>query len=117
MTVIFYRDRLCAVVDGAVAFQPHIEVLEPDHPRRRFVSLLAVYAIEIQQGALPGPFRETEAAHYARCQLMPAQLVWPLLGLDDAVLAERFNLPLEQVPYRRGDLAGYRPAGAGPAAL
>jgi hypothetical protein len=63
--VIEHRHRVAAVSADRVHYSPHIEVLEPDHPERRFV-----------------------AARFARAMLMPAEEFAPVIGWRDAELAE-----------------------------
>jgi hypothetical protein len=41
---------LAALAAERVYFAPHIEVLEPDHPERRFVSALCLYSDGVDTG-------------------------------------------------------------------
>jgi hypothetical protein len=44
MRVIEHRHRVAAVALDRVHYAAHIEVLEPDHPERRFVAALCLYS-------------------------------------------------------------------------
>jgi hypothetical protein len=105
---IRYADRTVALCDRHdVLLAPEIAVLEPDHPTRRFVSMLCVYSAEIDAGAAPDGARAYSAAaaeRYARRELMPAELFCPVAHWPDHRLAEAFAVPLEQIERRRCDL-------------
>jgi hypothetical protein len=105
---IRYADHTVALCDrDDMLLAPEIAVLEPDHPTRRFVSMLCVYSAEIDAGAAPDGARAYWAAaaeRYARRELMPAELFCPLADWPDHRLAEVFAVPLEQVERRRCDL-------------
>lgn len=106
MTAIRYQGRLVAIVDrGAVRFAPAIGVLERDHPRRRFVGLLALYADQVDQGAFPAPYCDRRAEAWARAVVMPADEFDPVEELPDHEVAEYFAAPLDQVVRRRAELA------------
>ena len=100
-----YRDATVAVAGvGDVWFAPRIEALERDHPYRRFVVGLCIAYRELEADALPGPADERTAAAYVRRVLMPETAFSRLSGLPDNVLAERFNVPLEEVAERKLEL-------------
>jgi hypothetical protein len=105
---IRYADRTVALCDGDdVLLAPEIALLEPDHPTRRFVSMLCVYSAEVDAGTAPDGARRYSAAdaeRYARGELMPAELFWPLAHWPDHRLAEAFAVPLEQIEPRRREL-------------
>jgi hypothetical protein len=94
---IRFRGRLAALAGEVVAFAPHIGVLECDHPERRFVSAMSVYACEVEQGLRPAPYDREEAGRYARALLMPADEFGQVAHWPDAELAELFGAPLDQV--------------------
>ena len=107
MRPIFYGGRLAALAEGdCVIFAPHINVLEADHPLRRFISAVCLWSCEVDAQRYPVPWNPAAAEAYARDLLMPAAFFDALdRGLADHVLAQDFNVPLEQVELRREDLA------------
>ena len=55
MRPIRYADRTVALCAGDdVLLAPEIAALGPDHPTRRFVSMLCVFSAEVDAGAAPG---------------------------------------------------------------
>ena len=105
MAILYFDREVVGATDGhLVLFLDPIEVLESDHPRRRFVAMLAVYATEIAEGQYPGPYRTADAQDFARCMLMPAGEFLTLAERSDCELAEHFAVPLGQVAVHRGEL-------------
>lgn len=105
MRLVSYQDRPVAFVAGGhVNLAPWIAVLEPDHPTRRWVIGLALFARGLEMGVIPGKYSPPRAEHYARCALMPQDEFASLDDQDDVVLAEHFNVPLDQVAERQLDL-------------
>ena len=96
--VVFYADE-------RVYFSPTVTVLEADHPIRRFVMVMSLYLFEVAWGRVDGPPSCAHARVFARAVLMPQAEFGPLEELSDACLAERFNVPLEEVAQYRLDLA------------
>jgi hypothetical protein len=85
-----------------VLLAPEIAVLEPDHPRRRFVAMLCVYSAELDSGRLGAlPYGDIDAERCARGELMPEKLFCPLAQWPDHRLAEASVVPFEQVELRR----------------
>lgn len=112
MAILYFDGQVVGATDGQlVVFVEAIEVLERDHPRRRFVAMLAIYAVTIAEGHYPGPYRTSDAHDFARCMLMPADEFLPLAGQADHELAEHFAVPVDQVAIHRGELL-LRPADA-----
>jgi hypothetical protein len=104
--VIVHRGRVAALAAERVYFTPHIEVLEPDHPERRFVAALCLYghAVDTGQAAVPG-YDQDRAERFARMLLMPGSDFDSAAFLSDAQLAECFAAPLDQVRVRRRERA------------
>lgn len=50
MPAIVHRGRLAALAGERVHYAPHIEVLEPDHPERRFVAAPCLYSHAVDTG-------------------------------------------------------------------
>jgi hypothetical protein len=102
--VIEHRHRVAATAADQVYYSPHIEVLESDHPERRFVTALCLYshAVDTGQAAL-GFDDQEEAERFARALLMPAEGFVPVAGWSDTALAELFAVRLDQVAMRRRD--------------
>lgn len=90
---------------SAVQLLPHVAVLEGDHPTRRWVFCLGLFALDVFEMRIPGPYTEFRAALFARQALIPDEEFRPLILLDDAVIAEYFNVPLPQIVEKRTDLA------------
>jgi hypothetical protein len=88
-----------------VLLAPAIAALEPEHPRRRFVAMMCVYALEVEDRLEPPPYTDTRAEAYARRALMPRSDFLTRRELPDHRLAKVFNLPLEQIVLRRAELA------------
>lgn len=113
MRPILYEHRLAALAEGdCVVFTDHLEALEPDHPVRRFVSAMCLFSCEADAARSRLAYSTEGALLYARALLMPAALFDGLdRELEDHLLAEEFNVPLEQIELRREDLLAQGPAG------
>ena len=97
---------LALVNESQVWFAGQIEILEKDHPRRRFIAMMALAAGLMQTGPEPEAYDPAVAAYYARYILIPDTTF--ILQRDresDPELAERFNVPLEQIEAKHLDLA------------
>jgi hypothetical protein len=104
--LVRYGGEVVAVAaEHRALLAPSIAVLEPDHPRRRFVAALVL--VGRQMTAEPGaePYDDDQAQFYARILLMRNDEFEFLAGrLGDVELAEHFNVPLEQVGAKRSDV-------------
>ncbi len=106
MHEVCYEGWPAAIVDRAsLELAAHIEVLELEHPLRRFVSAMALFALEIDAGQLPGPYSDAIAKLYARCILIPDDEFIDYLLCPEHRVAELFNVPLEQIRLKRLDIA------------
>jgi hypothetical protein len=107
MRVIEHRHRIAAVAADRVHYAAHIEVLEPDHPERRFVAALCLYshAVDTRQAGF-GLYDQEDTERFARELLMPVDEFAPVSGWQDAELAELFAAPLDQVAIRRREAWG-----------
>lgn len=84
--------------------------MEYGHPLVRFACALALHAFEVTTGLERGSFDQGRAERFARALLMPSEEFYAVADENDAELAERFGVPIEQVPARRVELrrAGHR---------
>jgi len=98
--VVEHRHRVAAVAADRVYYSPHIEVLERDHPERRFVAALCLYshAIDTGRAGVEVDYDQEEAERFARELLMPVDEFAPVSGWQDAELPELLAAPLDQVP-------------------
>src|SRR5690242_6134799 len=72
MEIVTWRNRTAATVDlNETWLCPQIEVLETDHPERRFVCAMCLYAQDVVTGVLPGPYTQEDAERFARSFLAP----------------------------------------------
>jgi hypothetical protein len=112
MRVILYAGRPAAIAhDGRVVFCSQIDVLEPEHPVRRFVGAICIWSLDVDAGRLAIPSDQSLLEVDARALLMPTELFEPLeRELADHELAEHFGVPLEQVELRREELAALQAA-------
>jgi hypothetical protein len=103
---VLFRGRLAAAAGpDRFILAPHIEVLEDDHPDRRFVSLMCFHARDVLIGRAEGPYTDAEAERVARSSLISDADLGRSLHHPDAALAEYFVTPLDQIAARRMDLA------------
>ena len=99
-------DVLALVDESHVWFAEQIEVLEKDHPRRRFTAMMALAAGVMQTAPEPEAYDPEVAAYYARYILIPdTAFVLHRDRESDGELAERFTVPLEQIEAKHLDLA------------
>ena len=105
MIIIRYGGRVVALVrPPLVEFPGHICALEADHPHRRWAFCLGLFALDVLEGNVPGPYTDDRAAQFARDALIPDEEFDDLEAFDDAVLAQHFNVPLSEIASKRTDL-------------
>jgi hypothetical protein len=106
---IIHRRRIAALAAERVYYASHIEVLEPDHPERRFVAALCLCSHAVDPGeAGRASYDQEEAERFARALLMPVEAFDASALLRDAELAERFVAPLDHVHVRRSERSSER---------
>jgi hypothetical protein len=91
------------VTADEIVLAPAIAELEHDHPRRRFVVAMCMFADE--QLRTDRRYDDAAAEQWARSLLMPAAAWRGAAGYSNSELAEAFNAPLDQVAVRRRALA------------
>jgi IrrE N-terminal-like domain len=113
MRSIRYANRVVALCEhDHVLLAPEIAALEPDHPTRRFVSMLCIYSAEQDARAgddHAGCYSTAAAERFARAELMPDEAFLPLAHWADHQLAEAFIVPLEHIGQRRRDIRRSHP--------
>src|SRR5512132_1677627 len=102
--VIFYGPSPAAIAAERVYRLPPLDEFGLEHPLGRFVAWMAVYAHRVEERELPGPYDPEAAERYARQALIDEHELRTLSHLDDPALAEHFQVPVEQIYFRRADL-------------
>lgn len=97
-------DVVATVTREQICLRPRIEVLETDHPVRRWAVCQAVFGQHVLAGRIGGPYTPDRADLFVRHALLPDEAFCPFAELPDAWLAEYFNVPLKQVSEKRDDL-------------
>jgi hypothetical protein len=91
-------------------FSDDPEARGPEDPLKRFVCAMCLYAGEIFQGTIDGPYRDADARAYARWMLIPGELLefpgpaWRL-DLDSPavdVAAAELGVPTEELRLELG---------------
>jgi hypothetical protein len=102
---VMFRGRLAAAATrDRFYLAPHLEPLEEDHPDRFFVSLMCCHARDVLTGAAPGPYSDAAAELAVRIALVDDSDFRLYQQWDDAWLAERYAVPLDQIAHKRHDL-------------
>jgi hypothetical protein len=105
MLPIHHHGQMVAIAttDGGVLLERML-VLEPDHPYRRFAQAMLLYGAAVLAGEVDERYTDARAELFARTLLIPDE-EFDAGHLDhDYRLAQRFNVPLEQVALKRNDL-------------
>src|SRR3954462_9556024 len=108
MTLVSYNGEAAAVAGATRLFlAPRLELLPAGDPIVVFVAFMCMYAKQVRDGELPGPYSDDRAAFFARCALIDDDEFTRLDASDggDVLLAGHFNVPMEQVAQKRADLA------------
>jgi hypothetical protein len=105
MQLIQYANRPAALVtERRVTFVGGLEDLPDGHPLLRFVVYMALYARDVVTGELPGAYTDEDAERFARACLIDPDELAAHADEDDARLAERLRIPVEQVAHARAEL-------------
>lgn len=67
--------------------------------------MMCLYARDVQEGVLPGPYDQQAAEFFARSVLAPLDEFEQVAGRDDEQLAQHFGVPAREIAARRRDLA------------
>jgi hypothetical protein len=102
--VIFYGPSPAAIAAERVYLLPPLDAFGLKHPLARFVAWMALYAHRVEENVLPGPYDPEAAERYAREALIDEDELRTLAHLDDPALADHFQVPVEQIHFRRIDL-------------
>lgn len=98
MTIVYYQAQPVGVVGPNSAFLlPNVPPAPAPGP---WLRALCMYALDVECGLLDGPYHQQEAEGYARTLLVDETL---LDCRDDAWLARRFKVPIEQISLARED--------------
>jgi hypothetical protein len=89
---VVYEGQLVAAATAERAF-PGAALLQLDDydPVLRFVMAMCLYAMDVEAGVFPGPYREDAAAAFARARLMPRELFACWMAQADERIAHRFG--------------------------
>jgi len=101
--ITYYGRLVAGVAPDEIVLAPSVAELESDHPRRRFVLGMCLFAHEHQFPG--GDYSDDAAQQWVRTLLMPSAAGRHAAGLTNTELAEAFNVPLDQVVQRRLELA------------
>lgn len=105
MLLVRHRGTPVALVTGTAI---HLLRGTPDaeiDTEGRWVLCMAFFARDIVAGITPGPYSEERAHHFARHVLMPDPEFRRMTDLPDALIADVFDVPYDQVEEKRVDLA------------
>ncbi len=107
VTLIMFEGQIAATA-GARRFYlaPHVGARGLDDPLAQFVTLMAAFALRVKDGSAPGPYTDERAERFARFALIEDDEFRMLDAnqLDDALLAGHFDVPVDQIEFKRQDL-------------
>lgn len=104
-TLVSYGGRIAAFCGpNRVNLAPWLQVRERGDPELRVVSMMCLYSREVREGRTERAYEDADAELFARCALIDDAEFEALAEGDDADLAERFAVPVEQIAGKRGDL-------------
>ena len=110
MQLVLYDGRPAAVAGATrVWLAPEVHALPRGHAVARFVAAMCLYARDVHEELVPGPYSDARAELYARCLLLPDRAAAAGADLSDKQLAEAWGMPLEQVRAKRCELGAAGP--------
>ncbi len=83
----------------------HVEALPDGHPTKRVVAFMALFARDILNEQLPGPYTNERALQFARLALADPAVYAAHRRCTDAELAAALRLPVGEIPAVRQDQA------------
>lgn len=86
----------------------HVEALPDGHPTKRVVAFMALFARDILNEQLPGPYTDERALTFARLALADPATYTAHRRCNDADLAAALRLPVTEIPAVRQDQARRR---------
>ena len=106
MTILIQYDGAPVATVGATRsfLAPQIEALPDGDPMLRFVVFMCAFALDIQNGRLPGPYSDDRATFFARAALIGDEEFAELEALPDDEIAARLQVPIGEVEAKRRDL-------------
>jgi hypothetical protein len=103
--LVSYIDEPVALVNARhVTFLGPAAELPAGHPRLRLLIYMARYAQLVACRERPGPYTDADAERFARAALIEPAELRAHRRESDQDLAQRFRLPVEQIPPARGEL-------------
>jgi hypothetical protein len=105
--LITYGGRLAAACTPShFCLVEELDRRPPDDPERTFVVLMCAYACLVLRGELPGPFSDNDARLFARCALIPREVI-ERDDLDLISLAEGLRVPAVELLVARAEHLRY----------
>lgn len=98
LQLVVYQGRVVAACTPRRVFLAEcIDVLERDHPVKRFVAAMCLHAGDVLRGRTSAVYGDEDARVFARAHLIPVRELGARLHWSDAELAEHFNVPLAEI--------------------
>jgi hypothetical protein len=105
ITLTHQRRPVALAAATRVWLAAHIQALPDGHPRKRLVCFMAFFARDVLTGALPGPYSDARAEHFARLALIDPDIIAAHPHATDTQLADILAVPVEQIAAHRNDPA------------
>jgi hypothetical protein len=103
--LVSYRGTAAALVGARrFSFLRHVRHLPPGDPIVRVVAHMAFYAQLVLAGDIPIPYTDADGERFARLALIDPDVFDAHVYDDDAELAARFRVPVEQIRTARAEL-------------
>jgi hypothetical protein len=108
LQVITYRGGVVAACTPThFCLTDELERRPPTDPERTFVRFMCAYACAVLCGELPGPYCDSDARLFARCALIPLEVV-ERDDLDLARLAAWLRVPAAELLAARAEYLSQR---------
>jgi hypothetical protein len=106
--IIYRGQTVAACTRTRVFLADHIQTLPPGDPQLNFVVALALYARDIAEGHLPGPYSDEHARRYAWAFFIPEELL-ERERLDIRRAAAWLQMPAEELAAAHAEHSTHRP--------